>query len=394
MKFNVASQGLEIPGPTSLTDMPTEFTISFWARADLLGTTTYLLNAFQRIQIKIISSAVRFAFERSANDYIEPTYISSLNTISVGKWVYIAFSQKEHKDAGIHQIKQKLVVANGRTTQAVEAGAKTDHTPATYHKFVNTIFLGGLSYSSPNSFTGYIKELKIFKQFHDSPQMINDRLRIHLVHSFEDPMMIAYWKLSENYTQADTIQTINDYSKHNMDKFLSVSFSPSTNPDYPTFVYNNTLGLKLCFYHDVANCKTVKNVPKIFSKGWRITNPANFQLVSLTHTISPGDIIYFKNGDCMVGTTMAQMTRSVTGMWIPDSLKPPENLEEGRHYYMCYQTLLQNYTFNLGQMYLVKTSTTVDPSDVSSFIIVGLEIQIDVSGGDEAYGDILRFSED
>lgn len=39
-------------------------------------------------------------------------------------------------------------------------------------------------------------------------------------------------------------------------------------------------------------------------------------------------------------------------------------------------------------------STSVDPSDISTVIIVGLEIQIDVKGGDESYGDIIRFSED
>jgi len=45
-------------------------------------------------------------------------------------------------------------------------------------------------------------------------------------------------------------------------------------------------------------------------------------------------------------------------------------------------------------MYIALTSTTVDPSDVSTFVIVGLEIQIEVKDGDEAFGDIIRFSED
>jgi hypothetical protein len=36
----------------------------------------------------------------------------------------------------------------------------------------------------------------------------------------------------------------------------------------------------------------------------------------------------------------------------------------------------------------------VNPSDASTAIIIGLEIQIEVKGGDESYGDIIRFSED
>lgn len=245
LKFNIASKGIEVPGPTGLSEMMKEFTLSLWARADLLSTETYLLNLFDRVHLKIQSSSVKFLFENSAGVYIEPTYSGTDNQITLGRWFHVSISQKEHKELGLHQITQKLVIANGRTADAKEAGSKTDHTPTTYHKFVNSLFIGGLSYSSPNSFTGYIKEIKLFSQFHDSPQMISDKLRVHKLHSYDDSSLIAYWKLSENYTVDDELQTISDYSKHSKTEALSVSFSPSTNPDYPTFVLNNSLGLKL-----------------------------------------------------------------------------------------------------------------------------------------------------
>ena len=371
--------------------MPKEFTLSFWIRAELLSSETFIMNLFQRIHIKIVSSNVRFLFERSANDYIEPTYSGVLNQISTNAWVYISVSQRENLETNL--ITQKLVIGNGRSSQAIEAGSKINHTPASYSKFVNTIFLGGLSYSDPKSFTGYIKEVKLFQQFHDSPQMINDRLRVHLIHSFEDPNLIAYWKLSENYTITDTVQTINDYSKHNMNKYLSVSFSPSTNPDYPTFVYNQTLGLKLCFYNDVANCRAIKGLPKILSKPWRILNPSNFKLDSWSHTLAPGDRVEFKTGSCQSATTNAAIKRVVGNKWEAEPGLSPEDLSDGLHYYVCYTSVQKGFKLDLGQIYIAKTSTKVDPSDISSFIIVGLEIQIEVSGGDEAYGDILRFSE-
>ena len=91
---------------------------------------------------------------------------------------------------------------------------------------------------------------------------------------------------------------------------------------------------------------------------------------------------------------MAKMTRIKGGVWEADSSMPPENLEDGKHYSACYITAAEGYTISIGQIYISKTSTTVEPSDVSSLIIVGLTIQIDVFGGDEAYGDIIRFSED
>jgi hypothetical protein len=297
LKFNVASKGIEVPGPTGLSSMLKEFTLSFWARAEQLGTTTYLINMFDRVHIKIVSSKVEFHFENSAGVYIEPTYSGSLNQITLNKWFYVSVSQREHKDSGIHQIIQKIVVADGRTTDAVEAGSKTDHIPTTFQKFVNSIFIGGQNYYSPDSFTGYMKEIKLFQQFHNSPQMINDRLRLHQVHSFDDPSLIAYWRLSENYTEDDEVQMIMDYSKHSTYEPLNVSFSPNTNPDYPTYILNNSLGLKLCYYHDVANCKTLKNMPKIISKSWRLSNSEDFNLQSFTHTIKIGDQIFIKSGD-------------------------------------------------------------------------------------------------
>lgn len=252
LKFNVASKGIEVPGPPQLSEFMKEFTLSFWARAEVFSSESFLINMFDRVHVKIVSSKVRFLFERSSSDYIEPDYTGTLNQISTDKWIYISISQKEHKDAGIFHITQKLVVADGRNTEAKEAGAKTDHTTATYHKFVNSIFIGGLNYTSTKSFTGYIKEIKLFSKFHDSPQMINDRLRMHQIHSFEDPYMIAYWKLSENYNSSSIVQTIHDYSASNMDGSLGISFNPTTNPDYPSFVYDTSLSLKLCSYHDVA----------------------------------------------------------------------------------------------------------------------------------------------
>jgi hypothetical protein len=87
------------------------------------------------------------------------------------------------------------------------------------------------------------------------------------------------------------------------------------------------------------------------------------------------------------------MTRTVNNDWSPDSDTNLENLADGLHYNVCYLTVTENYIFELGQFYLAKESRTVSPSDISTFIIVGLEVQIHLEGGDEAFGEIIRFSE-
>lgn len=277
--------------------MPQEFTLSFWAQAEVLSTETYLINLFNRAHIKIVSSGVRFLFENGPSTYIEPTYTGSLNQITIGNWFYVSVSQREHKNAGLHQIEQRIVVANGRKVDAIEAGFKTDHSPTTYHKFSNSIFLGGLSFSSPNSFTGYLKEVKLFDRFHGSAQMINDRLRLHKLHSFDDPGLIAYWKLGENHTSTDEVQAIFDYSKHSSGEKLQVMFSPTTNSDYPGFVQSSTESLKLCYYHDVANCKALKGMPSIVSKTHRLVDIKSFDVQSSSHTIQVGEQILLKDGD-------------------------------------------------------------------------------------------------
>ena len=137
----------------------------------------------------------------------------------------------------------------------------------------------------------------------------------------------------------------------------------------------------------------VKNSPTIFSKPKRILSPENFKLSSSTHTIVTGDKVDFKAGSCATGATLATIIRSASNTWDPDPVLTPLDLLDGKYYSMCYITTAQNYKFDLGQIYIAKTSTKVDPSDISAFMIVGVEFQLDISGGDEAYGDIIRFSE-
>ena len=394
LKFNVTGQGIEVPGPPGLSSMLPEFTLSFWFRAELFNSETYLINLFQRVFIKVVSNKVHFIFERSSGDLIEPTYSGILNQISTNTWVYVSVSQIERKVSGNYYITQKIVIANGRSTDAVEAGSSSISAPVNYHKFVNTILIGGYNSTDFKSFTGYIKEIRLFNQFHDSPQMIVDKLRFYQIYSYDDNHLISYWRLSENFTSSDTVYKINDYSFSNMNNALNVMFSPVTNPNFPTFLYSYSLGLKLWYYHDVASWRTLANVPKIFSKGWRVTNPSNFKLTSLSHTIKYGDIINFKLGDWNTGTIKAIITNGLNSVWNPDSTYPPELLLDGVHYSMCYSAVIDGYNIDLGQMYLIKTSTKVDPSDFSSMVIIGLQIQVDVSGGDEAYGDIIRFSVD
>ena len=62
--------------------MPSEFTLSFWMRAELYSTETYLINLFNIVFVKATSMAIHFEFERSSGDIIEPTYSGVLNQVT------------------------------------------------------------------------------------------------------------------------------------------------------------------------------------------------------------------------------------------------------------------------------------------------------------------------
>jgi hypothetical protein len=53
--------------------------------------------------------------------------------------------------------------------------------------------------------------------------------RTQRLYSYDDNTLVAYWKLTETYTQADPEYTINDYS-YNMN---SISYSRLAKPSYP-----------------------------------------------------------------------------------------------------------------------------------------------------------------
>jgi hypothetical protein len=57
-----------------------------------------------------------------------------------------------------------------------------------------------------------LKEFKLFTIFHGYKQMQDEQLRMYRYYSYDDPNLVAYWKLSENYLPSDIEYTINDYS--------------------------------------------------------------------------------------------------------------------------------------------------------------------------------------
>jgi len=129
----------------------------------------------------------------------------------------------------------------------LDAGYKNSDAASVYPFFINTIYLGAYSDMTPKSFTGYLKDVKLITAYHGFAQMADEKLRNMRYYSYDEPKLVAYWKLSENYGSSDLQYTIKDYSANRN----SISYSTVSEPDYPVFVYDASNELNLCTFHDV-----------------------------------------------------------------------------------------------------------------------------------------------
>ena len=69
----------------------------------------------------------------------------------------------------------------------------------------------------------------MFTKFHGFKQMQDEQLRMYRYYSYDDPYLVAYWKLSEEYQPTDIEYTIKDYSINQN----SISYSKISKPSYP-----------------------------------------------------------------------------------------------------------------------------------------------------------------
>ena len=53
-------------------------------------------------------------------------------------------------------------------------------------------------------------------------------------YSYDDDFLIAYWKLTEEYTGVEKVYTIHDFSIHSN----KLTYSTISDPKYPTFKYD------------------------------------------------------------------------------------------------------------------------------------------------------------
>jgi len=84
--------------------VPDQFTIAFWVRPVFLSSTTYFVNAFDRISItaQSASNKVYFSFSNGPSSYVQPNYMNDYNQeVVLNSWNYVAVSQKEYVSGSV-----------------------------------------------------------------------------------------------------------------------------------------------------------------------------------------------------------------------------------------------------------------------------------------------------
>lgn len=249
---NKDGKGISVQGPVGLKELPTEYTISLWLRPSgsfiAYGRESYIVNFFNVIILTVTTTnEIRLKIGDPGSE-ISPVYASPNDQISISQWNFIAVSVKITKSATSAQLNIILSIAQGRNGTLVKAGEATLNMP-TFNNFVNLLYFGAKNNIVPDSFNGYLKEIIIFSKFHSFDQLKADKLKIYKKYAYDDPNIIAHWKLDEEYNSTSLFYTIRDYSLSKR----SVTIYLSTNPDHPSFVNDTLIALNLCYYHDVAD---------------------------------------------------------------------------------------------------------------------------------------------
>lgn len=208
------------------------------------------------------------------------------------------------------------------------------------------IYIGSQSDQSTveTSFIGSMKEVSLYTIYRGITQMVESFSRNQRLYSYDDRSLVAYWKLTEEYTENDPDYTINDYS-YNMN---SISYSPISKPSYPKFLYDPLYTLNLCYKHDVKNCFSLdySGMPPIATSARSYIRLPTLELKEYKRTggnlvRGDNDMIFYvpQNSDCNDrDLVLAKMNfTDAKKKWeVKDDKYNPMYLAEGVHYQQCY----------------------------------------------------------
>lgn len=102
---------------------------------------------------------------------MQPVYNSNYQMLLLNGWNYISVSLRTILVGSAEKYEQVLALAQTNFGSVYLAGYDNTQSTVTYTAFTNTIYLGAYNDNNPQSFTGYMKEFKLFTVFHGFKQI-------------------------------------------------------------------------------------------------------------------------------------------------------------------------------------------------------------------------------
>lgn len=176
LKFKASGKGLAVAGPPDFQDMPNEFTVSMWIFPMSLSSTSTFINAFSRVKIFAQSSNqnLYYKFETDVATSIQPSYTAINQQMSLNSWNYVVVSQRQVNINNILYYEIQVALAQSNNGAVLNTAYSNNKPVVNYGKFTNILYLGADSDVSPQSFTGYLKEVKLFSNFRSFAQIVTD----------------------------------------------------------------------------------------------------------------------------------------------------------------------------------------------------------------------------
>ncbi len=387
---------LKLPGPKGVSQVPDQFTASFWVNRDAgwADATRTLLWGFNTFKVVVVTSAgadtVNLLLMSSAGVGLTTTGASL-----VSGWNYVAISTRRTSTS----IDTILYTTTDVTTPGT-AHRSSAASVFSYPTYANTMLLGcdgsfDVSTSSVSSvasvaYSAYFRDLAYLNRYHELYSLHANKNRAYVAGMEIYAQVLAYWRF-------DSIQaTASDYVV--TDESISVNTVTFPLAGNPTKSLNTAASFSNAVWENAGKCADLFLVGLFPAVS---VDPIGFSLNGLQYKINmysasvvkdlltTQDTVQFYHSGCSNGTPIQSMKVSFGTALQLQSIKPLPISVYGTYVDVCYFSAILPRPIKLGQVYFPLVPDRVSPAHGASDGQNSATISFVLSGGDQSAHDVL-----
>lgn len=395
---------LILPGPTGITSIPDQFTVSFWISktnswTDDTRTLVWGFNVFE-IQAQTVGGSpnLQFILKNIDGSSVKTPSIPSSSLALISGWNHVSVSMKRF------QGKISTIIYVNPDSDTIGTPIRTIDVPEfKYPQYVNTLLLGcsgayssttnSITYLTNSGFGAYMRDLVYQQRYNDLESLHANRKRAYTAGQQIYMQILSYWRFDYFQSSPD-----GDITRDSSQFGLSITIPPATSNPKASAATNPSLAPST--WDDVGECVDMFKV-----RGFPLysTSPSTYVYNMLEHSINTYDqgviqniftswdtIKFYYNG-CMQGTLIQtfKVSLEASGIVIERNKLLPISVQ-GRHVDVCYFSATSAYPIKLGSVYFLNSPTNIFPSHGSSDQQLTTPLSFTLFGGDQTRDDILK----